>query len=567
MTYLNKLKEANNKTLTENGENTLKSSLDANLDFFALSGSARSLVKDYLQDIFMKAYREDPVMAMKNLFYLRDIHEGLGERDSFRILYDTLVDIDSTIVSSEDILIEIPEYGRWDDLVSIYDHILCVMEEKSDTQSDRDIKDTIVSILYEELFENEDPTLLAKWIPSQTSHNKRKRYLANRLADDMGVSRVKYRKHVSKKRKELNLVETHLSERTLDEVEFEKLPSLALFKYADAFRDRVPEQYNAFIEKAMNGGKLNAKHMLPHKLAGEYIDGKDYDKTIEATWKNLKDTIDSSDESAIVVSDVSGSMYGLPMTVSVGLGLYAAERLEGVFADHVITFSEEPSLLKVDRTASLYERVQTALNANWGFNTDLEKVFKLLLNTAVENNSPQSDMPSKLIIVSDMEFDQADGSVDKTFYQKMEDLYSEEGYVLPDVVFWNVDARSVQIPVSKHESGTALVSGFSTNVFKYILRGELPTPLEMMEDVLGQERYEHIGVLSSMALEDNPTPSVNSKDEDQIDHPLLEFTGTPTYQEILSRLDITIDLSQESDNKTYAEVSKKLIEMLQKKHN
>jgi hypothetical protein len=210
------------------------------------------------------------------------------------------------------------------------------------------------------------------------------------------------------------------------------------------------------------------------------------DETIEAQWKALPNYAEDTDSNAIVVVDVSASMSGLPMQIAIALGLYISERNVGAFKDYFITFSESPSLERVVGN-TLLEKVRNVSQANWGGNTNLQKVVDLILSTARKNNVPQNEMPKKLYIVSDMQFDAALGRY--TNFDAMKQKYAQYGYEFPTIVFWNVSSRRDEAPVTEDDRGAFLVSGYSPSIFKATINAKAVNPMDMMYEVLNTDRY------------------------------------------------------------------------------
>ena len=120
MDFMNEMKKTLNdeKTLTENGavgyRTTGKELLDLN---FAVA-SLRSASEPEIANKFTKAFFEDKELAVKFLFFARDIREGLGERRLFRVCLRTLALLDEEAVIR--LLPYVSEYGRYDDLFSLY---------------------------------------------------------------------------------------------------------------------------------------------------------------------------------------------------------------------------------------------------------------------------------------------------------------------------------------------------------------------------------------------------------------------------------------------------------------
>ena len=237
--------------------------------------------------------------------------------------------------------------------------------------------------------------------------------------------------------------------------------------------------------------------LSPHKLFGD----NDFEVLVSRilllmrapvrviTWNALEDF--TTGENAIVVVDGSGSMYDgdkpMPAAVAMSLGIYFAERNTGAFKGHFITFSENPRLVEI-KGRDIVEKVRYCMGYNEVANTNIQRVFELILNAALKNRVPQAEMPARIYIVSDMEFDWCAQDAGLTNFEYAKQLFAENGYKLPEVVFWNVASRNRQQPVTMNEQGVALVSGCSPRIFQMLQSGIL-SPYTFMLDVLGSERY------------------------------------------------------------------------------
>ena len=219
---------------------------------------------------------------------------------------------------------------------------------------------------------------------------------------------------------------------------------------------------------------------------------KDERTALDTTW-NAQENFAGS-ENALVVADGSASMYGgnviYPVAVALSLAIYFAERSTGEFRGHFITFSESPKLVEI-KGRDIKEKVNYCAGFNEAANTDLAKVFALILRTAVKHNLPQSELPSMLYIITDMEFDDCTENAGITNFEHAKQAFAEKGYTLPQVVFWNVDSRNRHQPVSMNEQGVILVSGVSPRIFAMLKSGNF-SPMSFMLDVLNSERYKLI---------------------------------------------------------------------------
>ena len=107
------------------------------------------------------------------------------------------------------------------------------------------------------------------------------------------------------------------------------------------------------------------------------------------------------------------------------------------------------------------------------------------------NNVPQNELPAKLVIISDMEFDCCVRNASATNFKNAQKKYEDHGYRLPQTVFWNVASRNRQQPVALNEQGVAFVSGVAPRIFSMVA-GEILSPYALMMDTLGSERYAKI---------------------------------------------------------------------------
>jgi len=464
--FIDKLHANTSKGLTENGAVTFTDSGSALLNFYAQAGAMRKN-PDKALALFQKAFGEDRLKAIKVLFYLRDVRGGQGERDLFRTCLEWLGGNHRDVF--ENILQFISEYGRWDDM--FFDNEIVIEHIRMQLEVDKN---------------SETPSLLAKWMPTINASSQKTRAKARWFAENLGMGDIEYRRIIRGIRKQIKTVEEQMSARKWEGIEYSHVPSQASRIYRNAFRKHDEARYNSFIEKAEKGEvKINASTLYPYQIYDSVQ--RDYSKTLEALWNQLPDY--TMGKNALVVADVSGSMSGQPMSVSVSLALYFSERNQGYFEDCFITFCGNPKLQKI-RGASLRERMNNLEQADWEMNTNLQAVFDLVLDTAVDNNIEESELPETIYIISDMEFDQA--CEDHTNMEVIKAKYLEAGYKCPNLVFWNVNASGENLPARHNDQGVALVSGLSPVIFKMAVENK--SPVEVMEDTINSERYERITI-------------------------------------------------------------------------
>lgn len=486
---LNALKQETNFTNTENGGVTHKTSNSKVLDYFSQASALRNRSINDIISVIEKSLGEDPLLTLKVLFNSRDIRNGQGERDTFRKIVNYLADNHTDLMIKNVKLI--PEFGRWDDIFALYDTKL---------------EPVAVSLIAEQLasdINSETPSLCAKWLPSENASSKKSRDLAIKTAKKLGLSLKEYRKTLSMLRKKIDILETKVTEKRYEDIEYDKIPSQAGMKYRAAFYRNDLERYTNFVEQLSSGKKtINVGTLLPYQIVGKVIKSNFWfnkmdsneRKLLNGMWEALPDYISEDASDTIAVVDVSGSMSGTPMEMAISLGLYLAEKNKGAFKNHFITFESNPHLVEVEGT-DFVSKVMNIQNASWGGSTNIEKTFDLILNTAIKHKLPQSELPERIVIISDMEFDHIEsgwyGYSNKTNFQVIESKFKAAGYEMPRLVFWNVDARQTNIPMTM-EKNVQLVSGPSPKLFEQILKDI--SAYELMLEILNNKIYDCITI-------------------------------------------------------------------------
>lgn len=504
MNFMNAVKDTlldeNNVSVTENGALGYRTTGKELLDLNFSVASLRRAEPDEIAQRFTKAYCEDKLTAMKWLFFARDVRGGLGERRLFRTILADFAMHDPDVVLA--LLSLVPEYGRWDDLWCLLDtplreyvtNLVC-------RQITLDLSDLALG---------KNISLLAKWLPSINASSKKTKRYAHIIRQEMGFSERNYRRMLSRLRRYLNVVEQRMSRNDWESINYEAVPSRANLVYNDAFLRHDEERRRAYLNALKKGeAKINAGTLYPHDIVHKYQMGfwniNPLNETVEALWKALPDTVQGC-SNTIVVADGSGSMTTpvdpnsrvTALDVANSLAIYFAERSSGQFRDTYITFSANPVLVDLSRGKTLYDKLRIALSHNEVANTNIEAVFDLILKTAVKNEMPQEDLPQNILIISDMEFDSCatasrynTHSIAPRLFDEIRARYEEHGYSIPRLVFWNVNSRTGTIPVRENKLGVALVSGFSVNVVKMVMSGELD-PYACLLETLNTKRYEPV---------------------------------------------------------------------------
>ena len=505
------LKRENNYQMTENGAVGYKSTGKVLTDLNFRVSSMRNRVTIDDMNLFIKAMDEDLEYAIKWLFFMRDIRCGMGERDAFQTLYMKYAELYPTEAKAT--LKLVAEFGRWKDVIDIINmdsnDILGGMELVKDTFYE-DIQNCMLG---------KSISLLAKWMPSINASDKARRQ-AKRFAKYFELSYVSYRKMLSKLRAYLDVTEVKTCSNRWGEIDYNKVSSNANKRYLNAFKKHDEQRYLDHCAKTLDssiGVKMNASVLYPHEIWDKYSNllkptlmynyysngGRRVlaetiteDISLEAMWKNLADMGDCGN--TMVVVDGSGSMLSMangvrPINVSRSLGVYFAERCKGEFHNILMEFSHRPKLIDLNDCETLKDKVVKMSKYDDCTNTDIEAVFMLILRTAVDANMKQSDLPDRILIVSDMEFDNAINQTPclygmKALFADLADRYAEYGYKLPKLVFWNVNSRTKTIPMTENELGVVLISGFSPNILSMVMSDQTD-PWLALKDKLDSNRY------------------------------------------------------------------------------
>ena len=506
--FMNGLKAANNFGYTENGAIKHNSSMSDLLDLFALGAAYRTRSDEDCILLFKNAFIENPSYALKCLFYIRDVRGGQGERRFFRVVSKWLAKNETEAMNRN--LGYVPEYGRWDDLFVFVGTPL---------------ESAALNIIKHQLaldVQCKTPSLLAKWMPSENTSSAKTVKLAKKVRNHIGLTSREYRKILSALRARINVLERLMSAGRWDEIEFDKIPSKAGLKYKNAFarhdieRMKSEKQVQTYADFAKDTTtKVNADALYPYEVVAKAMkamgvrdwswgyrsnNAKSMDDTdrlmVNKYWDSMQNYFQDKPFNGLAVVDTSASMRGsdaaAPINVAISLGMYCAERAKGPFAGHYVSFSAAPRLVKVEGV-DFCDKVKRIYDVNLCENTNIEATFDMLLNTAISNRCKQEDLPETLIVISDMEFDHSRryyGSQTRTLMENIERRWNAAGYQMPDLVYWNVNARSNNFAMEAKD-GVMFVSGMSPSLFDQVMSGK--NAYTLMMDVLNKERYAQIG--------------------------------------------------------------------------
>lgn len=499
------LNEEYNVAYSENGAKGFATTGKSLLDFSFHLSNFRAANELIIQNEFEKAWLEMPEYALKYLFYAGDIREGMGERKVFKACLKYLANTYPEKIKN--VIGLIPEYTRWD-------YILELLFTPYKDQIVQMIKDQINED-YRRMEKNEPISLCAKWLPSINASSHKTKDKANFLCKELNLTHKKYRQTLSALRRHLNITETYMTSNRWEEIDYNKCTSKNNLLYNSAFLKHDEERrrsYLAAVAKKDGSANMNAGVNFLYEVVNKYMDSsswgwsyniKKYDQNIELMWDTLMEKVPENLGNMIVVSDGSGSMVSnkLPnssascLTVALSFAIATASKLKGPYKDKFITFSENPKFVDLSRKATLRDKLAYSIQFNEVANTNIERVFNLLLTTAKKNNLSQEEIPESVLVVSDMQFDEGTTRTRKSLFTDIAEQWAEAGYVLPKLIFLNCSSRcndnSKFIPCTQNEMGVTLLSGFSSAIYNMICNNELD-PWLCLKAELDKPRYEAI---------------------------------------------------------------------------
>jgi len=499
--------KAMNSTKTWNGASSLSTPDDSKKHegrLFLFFKAIRGILDDNLFNNLDKSSREDLVDTFLLSFNTRDPRGGKGERELGRKMLKWLFfNYPNQFTKIFEL---IPEYGRWDDLLIFFPKYLEYQTLTGLTH--HKIQKSIVKFFANQLkkdkllmLEGKPISLCAKWAPTENDSKDKKYELVDTLCKEMKITKTEYRKeYISPLRYYLQIVERYMCLNLWSDIDYSKVPSCAMKNLKKSFEKHEPELFNTWKKKLESGKtKVNAKALYPHELVKEIRINDIADEVCLAQWKVLEDEVKKLGvlTKTLVVVDTSGSMECnncLPLDVATAIGLLVSNIVEGEFHNHVITFHDNPSFVVLE-DGNLCKRYKQIKSIPWGGSTNLQKTFDLILKKAIDANLTNEQMPDKIFIISDMQFNQIEGNYyneninPTTNFEYIEEQYQKFDYKRPKIVFWNVNGSSTDFPVSIRDDGTCLISGASPSIIESVIKAKEFNSISIMRTELDKDRY------------------------------------------------------------------------------
>jgi hypothetical protein len=478
--------------------------------------SVRGLNAPRLFDFLNESMKEDKIDTILLIFHIRDCRSGKGERQigrlAFRWLFVNYPNYFSKIYEL------IPEYGRWDDLLDLWPNVLDLSQPLDTINANwysniknndelnflKSLQKKLVnhfanqlSMDLERMKSGLPVSLIAKWAPTEKDSLDFKHKTVSKLCKALKVSPRNYRKiYTTPLREYLNVVEKMMCTNNWGSIDYSKVPSCAMKRLKNSFEkhDKLGfYQWKVNLEKGKT--KVNAKQLFPHELVQQVRNGQ-YDIVTQEQWNVLEEQVCSLGllENSICVTDVSGSMTCAigsvkPIDVAIALSLIISNAVKGPFHNNIISFHDTPTFTVI-KEDTLDNKIKQIMRVPWGMSTNLMAVFDLILTSAVSYGLKQDEMPKNIFIFSDMQFN--DTSTGCTNFQEIERKYKKYNYTRPNIIFWNVNGKTDDFPVSTDSNGTCIISGFSSNIVQALLNGDKFNSYDIMRRTIDSERYNAI---------------------------------------------------------------------------
>ena len=414
-------------------------------------------------------------------------------------------------------------------------------------------------------------SMCAKYCPREGKHFTSDKVLfsgmVNALFPDTPTTNKKqYRQLISRLTRAINIPETKMCEKRFKEIDFAKMPSRCAKKFSKAFLNekidhkkvskfglggtritgnnetgnnetgnRYPQDVDRVLCRQhmldaakkceLKGGQLDPHELIEpiysnfnqHKLSDAQLE------VINAQWihmrKQMQQVLNANETLSkplrlIPLSDVSGSMNGIPMIVSIALGILVSEINHPAFRDRVLTFETDSKWVNLSDLTTISQKVERLRHAGWGGRTNLNSALHKICEVARVNRLSMEDIPD-LIVFSDMQFDNADNNF-KSQLDYIRDMFSDLGiqisgipYPVPKIIFWNLRGNTWGFPAQSTSDNVQMLSGYSHSMLKHVIEGKpfpaldeyVLTPYQTLRKVLDDTRYDPVRTILAQSLD------------------------------------------------------------------
>jgi len=335
------------------------------------------------------------------------------------------------------------------------------------------------------------------------------------------------RKKLVALRRALDIPEVKMCANRWAEINFGKVTSLCLSRNTRAFLDedkkgnlRHPDSIDRKdcrenliknLMKGVKGGQLNPNELVEKvfekevSIAVKAVVNSQWDSLVKNVQEQIQKRIEVTGSKnfdltkCVIMSDVSGSMNGTPMMVSIGFGILVSQLAHESFRDMVMTFDTNPCFHSLKDLKTFSQKVESLKGASWGGSTNFEGAMRLIVDVIEKNRLKEDEIPQSLLVVSDMQFNEATHNTDyfsrgrnrdwgcaydniKNMFKKFGERMYGHGIEPPQIIFWNVRANTVGFPAEAGVPGVSMLSGYSPALLKFIFSGELVDEVEVVDE-------------------------------------------------------------------------------------
>lgn len=478
------------------------------------------------------------------IFQVRDCRredKRKGARDLFNYLFPRVVDeIPELADIIKPLLALTPEYGYWKDIIKLW----------ATSKEENPLYEACLDLFANQLLDDQvniatssgKMSLAGKWAPSEgKKFGKMAHLLAHRIFKKGTHSQKMkaYRRLVSTLREKIGVTERLMCAKKFSEIKFELVPALCLnrhrlawanrssdcsYRSRDTDRVQAKKNYKTFLESLTSPDSKGAKGtpVFLHNLARNIMNARNSSDIalLEAQWRDHEKLILEHSkrtgfglESILCVADVSrsmrgtapdisGSMRGTPMNLAIALSVMVARLQTGIWKGRILTFHTSPTWVILKDSWSVKKCLHHVAEAPWGCNTNFVGTHQLILDVMKENHLSASDLPKALMVISHMQFNRASQSIHTsgswiTTRETLQKMYTEVGFKLPPMIFWDTRGDTIGMPVTEKEEGALMVNGFSTGLLKILLEDGVDalmecTPWKILLKTLTSERYQRV---------------------------------------------------------------------------
>jgi len=344
-------------------------------------------------------------------------------------------------------------------------------------------------------------SLAAKWCPSSGSSYDKRTLIFESIArltypQKIGEAEGAYsrrcqkdlRKLLTKLRERLRVCEKMMSQDRWGDIRYEGVPSVCMKNNSKNFEKHDGDRFSVYLADVAAGKKdIKARVVLPDQIMQKARAGDETERQVaELQWRSLVQKLKEEQNEKLL-----NTLCVLDpcKPASIALAILFAQLNEGYYKGKLLDFTPNPQEFSLvdDGIANNANHVSRI-----GCSTlSVKNLLKTVLKTGVRNGY----VPSRIFIFTCMNFTAVGGDgVDWDYWEK---LYFDSGYTIPQIVHWNTQAQK-GAPILKNEKHSCVVSGYSPNLIKNLLKSGSLDPIDMMFDQLDKEVFRKLTIIGNL---------------------------------------------------------------------